>query len=103
AGIWLLRGDFEKGWAEYEWRWQLPEFPYAPPRAFVQERRWDGSPLAGRTILLYAEQGLGDTIQFVRYARLAKEQGATVIVACHAPPLRTRAHCPGTDQLVAHA
>src|SRR5262249_40675713 len=52
----LLLGNFEQGWAEYEWRWQCQ---VSPPRPFTQPR-WDGSPLAGRTILLHAEQGLGD-------------------------------------------
>src|SRR5207248_10831400 len=69
AHLRLQRGDFEKGWAEYEWRWQHPDLL---SRAFAQPR-WDGSALAGRTILLYAEQGLGDTLQFVRYAQRSEE------------------------------
>ncbi len=96
ALIRLLLGDFDRGWPEFEWRWRLPGLR---PRIFTQPR-WDGSPLAGRTLLLYAEQGLGDTLQFVRYARLAKEQGATVIVECQKPLLRLLARCPGIDQLV---
>jgi tetratricopeptide (TPR) repeat protein len=95
--IQLLQGDFDKGWAEYEWVWRRP---YVSPRVFTQPR-WDGSPVAGRTILLYADHGLGDTIQFIRYARLAKEQGATVIVECQKPLRRLLARCPGIDQLVA--
>ena len=99
----LLRsGDFASGLAEYEWRWQtkelkLPDYP---------QPLWDGSPLQGRTILLHPEQGLGDTLQFVRYAALVKAQaqrlagGGTVI--CHGPRLllpllRT---VPGIDQVV---
>jgi tetratricopeptide (TPR) repeat protein len=92
----LLLGDFEKGWAGYEWRWRRPDYSFRP---FTQPR-WDGSPLAGRTILLYAEQGLGDAIQFVRYARLVKEQGATVIVECQKPLRRLLVGCPGIDQIV---
>ncbi len=95
----LLLGDYEQGLAEYEWRLRRAD---APPRVFAQPR-WDGSPLAGRTILLYGEPTellLGDTIQFVRYARLLKEQGGTVIVECPRPLLRLLSRCPGIDHLV---
>src|SRR5436190_341231 len=76
----LLRGDLERGWPEYEWRWKTKQLV---PREFPQPQ-WDGKPLDERTILLHAEQGLGDTIQFVRYAALVKQQNAaaTVIVEC---------------------
>jgi tetratricopeptide (TPR) repeat protein len=74
----LLLGDYEGGWAEYEWRLQCPEF--TPPSTRIPT--WDGSPLAGRTILLHNEQGIGDTLQFVRYAGLVKACGATVLLAC---------------------
>jgi tetratricopeptide (TPR) repeat protein len=97
ALIRLLLGDFDQGWAEFEWRWQLP---INRSRSFTRPR-WDGSSLTGRTILLYAEQGLGDTIQFIRYARLVKALGATVIVECQRPLLRLLARCPDIDRLVA--
>jgi tetratricopeptide (TPR) repeat protein len=100
ALLWLLLGDLEKGWAQFECRWQFPSFPYSPPRAFAQPR-WDGSLLAGRTILLHTEQGLGDSIQFIRFARLLKEQGARVVVESDRPLLRLFTSCPGIDQLVA--
>jgi tetratricopeptide (TPR) repeat protein len=58
----LTLGDYERGFAEYEWRWQREA---SPPRPFDQPM-WDGSDLVGRTILLHAEQGLGDTVMFVR-------------------------------------
>ena len=78
--LWLLQGDFARGWPEYEWRWRTKEFaPYVLPLP-----RWDGSPLQGKTILLSAEQGLGDTIQFIRYAPLVKQRGGTVLLQC--PP-----------------
>jgi tetratricopeptide (TPR) repeat protein len=74
----LLAGKFERGWREYEWRWKLKDhrghtFPLT---------QWDGSDISGRTILLHAEQGFGDAIQFVRYAPLVAERGARVIMQC---------------------
>jgi tetratricopeptide (TPR) repeat protein len=93
----LRTGDWAHGWQEYEWRWQCGELP---ERACAQPR-WDGGELAGRTILLWAEQGVGDTLQFVRFAALVKERGATVLLECPAAlhPLLTS--CGGIDRLVA--
>ncbi len=99
ALAWLLAGDFERGWPEYEWRWQCKDFP-SSKRSFSQPL-WDGSSLAGRTILLHAEQGLGDTIQFVRYAPLVKRRGGTVILECQSALLRLLQSCAGVDRLLA--
>ena len=74
----LLRGDYADAWPGFELRWRLSGFY----RSEAAQPLWDGSPLAGKTILLYAEQGLGDTIQFVRYAPLVKERGGRVVVEC---------------------
>jgi tetratricopeptide (TPR) repeat protein len=96
--LWLLqRGNFEEGWREYEWRWKTPQ---AATRSLPQPL-WDGSPLGGRRILLHAEQGLGDTIQFIRYAALVKRRGGTVIVECQAPLVRLLSRCAGIDELLA--
>jgi tetratricopeptide (TPR) repeat protein len=73
-------GDFANGLSEYEWRWQQKDVPI--PK-FTQPL-WDGSELAGRTILLWAEQGLGDTLQFIRYAPMVAQKGGRVIVSCPA-------------------
>ena len=99
ALAWLLAGDFEQGWPEYEWRWQWKDFP-SSKRSFSQPL-WDGSSLAGRTILLHAEQGLGDTIQFIRYAPLVKSSGGTVILECQPALLRLLQSCAGVDRLLA--
>jgi tetratricopeptide (TPR) repeat protein len=93
---WLLLGNWEQGWPEYEWRWRVKDFPSScRPGA-----RWDGSPLHGQTILLSAEQGLGDTLQFIRYAAMVKEHGGTVVAECHADLLGVLAGCAGIDQLL---
>ncbi|MGH7178881.1 MAG: tetratricopeptide repeat protein, partial [Tepidisphaeraceae bacterium] len=77
----LSAGDYARGWVEYEWRWRSPTFT-SPARDFRQPL-WDGSDAAGRTILVHAEQGFGDTIQFMRYVPMLIERGAKVIVECH--------------------
>ncbi|SHN82875.1 tetratricopeptide repeat protein [Bradyrhizobium erythrophlei] len=74
----LTLGDFEPGWKAYEWRWKTNAF--ADKRRSFRQPQWLGStPIAGKTILLHAEQGFGDTIQFIRYAPLLARSGARVI------------------------
>jgi tetratricopeptide (TPR) repeat protein len=74
----LSLGDFETGWKAYEWRWKTGAF--APRRRSFQAPQWQGGePVAGKTILLHAEQGFGDTIQLIRYARLLAQMGAQVV------------------------
>jgi Tfp pilus assembly protein PilF len=80
----LLRGEYPEGWAEYEWRLRYPE--YSGADLVKAAARWDGAALAGRTILLDAEQGYGDAIQFLRYAPFVAERGGRVMVRC-APEL----------------
>ncbi len=92
---WLILGNFEQGWPEYEWRWQceqsLPSF---------SQPRWDGSFLPDDTILLHVEQGLGDTLQFIRFAPLVKERVGKVVVACQRALVRILARCPGIDLVI---
>jgi tetratricopeptide (TPR) repeat protein len=100
GSLWLLAGEYERGWPEYEWRIRCKEF-LAPPLRGPQPV-WDGSPLEGRTLLLRAEQGFGDALQFIRYAPLVKQQrGGRIIVECQAPLVGLLRTCPGVDQVIA--
>jgi tetratricopeptide (TPR) repeat protein len=96
ALIWLLRGDYERGWPAYEWRWRCKRTTPLPP---LPRPRWDGTPLDGRTILLYGEQGLGDTLQFIRYAPLVKARSGRVVVQCQNALLSLLSRSPGIDGL----
>lgn len=92
----LLLGEFERGFEEYEWRWHRSGYT---PRTFTQPV-WDGCDLTGKTLYLHAEQGLGDTFQFIRYARIAKERGAHVIVSAQSPLITLLGLCPYIDSVV---
>jgi tetratricopeptide (TPR) repeat protein/glycosyltransferase involved in cell wall biosynthesis len=100
ALIWLLQGDYRRGWAQFEWRKRLQsvlldhnEYPGIA---------WNGDALDGRTILLHSEQGLGDAIQFVRYAAEMKRCGAgKVVVEVPAAVVGLLSTVPGVDQVIA--
>ncbi|MHB1939100.1 MAG: tetratricopeptide repeat protein, partial [Acidobacteriaceae bacterium] len=96
ALVLLLTGNFDRGWSEYEWRWRRSVTPPRPFRAPV----WDGSAMEGGTILLHAEQGFGDTLQFVRYAAPVKERVSRVIVECDAVLVPVIATCAAVDAVV---
>ncbi len=80
----LLAGRYAEGWREYEWRWRTRHMA-GGARGFAAPQ-WSGEPLDGRTLLLHAEQGLGDTLQFCRYARLIAGAGRVVMEV--QPPLK---------------
>lgn len=77
ATVYLNLGDLTRGWKEYEWRWEsYPEFKRIYTR-FSDEKRWDGkADITGKSFFLYAEQGMGDTIQFARFVKVLKQRGA---------------------------
>ncbi|MGA2582087.1 MAG: tetratricopeptide repeat protein [Tepidisphaeraceae bacterium] len=80
-GMTLLRlGDFKNGWKEYEWRIPAKVLPLR--RYDYPQPRWTGEELGGKTILIYTEQGFGDTIQFARYLPLVARRGGKIIVQC---------------------
>lgn len=88
ALAYLVAGDYRQGWREYEWRWQRPQ---ARARGFGP--CWEGEGITGRRLLLHAEQGLGDTLQFVRYVPLLADRGARLLLEVQ----------PGLLRLVRHA
>jgi hypothetical protein len=115
ALVWLMLGNFEQGWPALKWRWNRAGI-VSPPG---QKPSWDGTPLDGETILLhpdaglgevppvpllhrsFGDAGLGDTLQFVRYAPLVQQRGGKVLVLCQRPLLRLLAGCRGIDYLAA--
>jgi tetratricopeptide (TPR) repeat protein len=81
AYLLLALGRYAEGWREHEWRWRRKE---QPPRSYPQPL-WRGEPLDGRTILLHAEQGMGDTVQFMRYVPLVATRGGRVLLQVPGP------------------
>ena len=79
ALVLLLLGDFTQGWQLYEWRWRVPAFT-SPRRCFTQPLWHGNESLDGKTVLLHSEQGLGDTVQFSRYASAVASLGAKVVL-----------------------
>src|SRR5215470_10094941 len=72
----LLLGRYEGAWADYEWRWKAEDCPSPPPA--IAAPPWCGEDLTDRSIAVYAEQGFGDIIQFVRYLPLLAQRNAKV-------------------------
>jgi tetratricopeptide (TPR) repeat protein len=95
----LALGEYAQGWPEYEWRWNTPD--RAPIRRDLRRPQWRGDqPLDGRTVLLHAEQGFGDMLQFARYVPMVAACGAKVILETPhelVPLLRTLA---GVSELI---
>lgn len=98
AYLLLSLGQFQEGWAEHEWRWKMAGFS-TKLRDF-QAPLWRGESLEGATILLHCEQGMGDTLQFVRYASLVAAREGKVILEVQ-PRLRTLlSSLPGVSQVI---
>ncbi len=94
--LWLLLGEYRRGWPEYIWRWRCPG---APARRFRQPL-WDGANLGGRTILLHDDQGLGDFMQMIRFAPLVQRRGGVVVVECPLPLVPLLRGAAGIDRLI---
>jgi len=98
AMLLLHRGDFTAGWAAYEWRWRSTLLDGGRPD--IAAPLWCGGTLDGKTLLIHAEQGFGDTLQFCRYVPLAAARGARVILAVPAPLVRLLGNLPGASLVV---
>jgi len=96
----LLRGEFEEGWRYYEWRLKNEELEVSERK--FEQAQWTGAePLEGRTILLHAEQGFGDTIQFCRYVDLVAERGADIVLEVQEPLVKLLSSLSSAPKLVA--
>jgi hypothetical protein len=95
----LLQGDYAAGWRLHEHRWATEQ--RGAGRGFGAPLWLGDAPVAGRTILLHAEQGLGDTLQFARYAPLLAERGARVILEVPPPLVALLAGLGGVERIVA--
>jgi hypothetical protein len=98
ANVLLLTANFTRGWKEYVWLWKTKD--YMKRRRDFSQPSWNGSDIRGRTILLYAEYGFGDTIQFIRFAPLVAECGATVIVECQRELASLLHHSEGMQKVI---
>jgi Tfp pilus assembly protein PilF len=93
----LLQGRFAEGWEGFEWRLKTSR----ARRDFFTANQWDGRPIPGKTILLHAEQGLGDTLQFCRYVPLVAARGGEVVLAVQPPLAVLLAQLPGAARTFA--
>jgi tetratricopeptide (TPR) repeat protein len=94
----LMRGELVEGFAEYEWRSKMEDFP-SPKREFEMPR-WRGENLHDRTIIVHDEQGAGDAIQFARFAPLLSLLGARVFLECNGQLVRLLSGLPGIEGVV---
>ena len=99
AEVRLLLGDFDRGWIKYEWRSQAEQLRDSR-RGFTRPLWLGRNEITGKTILLHAEQGFGDTIQFCRYVPLVAERGACVILEVQEPLRELMSSLAGTTQVV---
>lgn len=93
----LLDGRFKEGWEMNEVRWSVNEL--GAPRYDFNKPRWDGSDLHGKTILLYGEQGFGDTIQFARYIPMVLARGGRIILGCQTEVVRLLQQMKGVENV----
>jgi hypothetical protein len=94
----LLVGAYETGLPGLEWRWRVPRFP-SPPRNFSQPR-WQGEDFSGRRLLLHAEQGIGDSLQLIRFIPMVAARGGSVILEVQKPLVALITSVPGLSHAI---
>jgi len=94
----LLTGDFERGWPAYETRFNAPG---VPPKPGYPQPEWQGEDIRGSRILVYGEQGLGDTLQFLRFCRPLAERGASVTLLCRPRVAALARTAAGIERVIA--
>ena len=92
----LVTGELDEGWQEYEWRFAVNVYDRKFDRPL-----WSGQPLAGASILIHAEQGFGDTLQFIRYIPAVAERGGKVVLEVPASLVRLARTVAGASEVVA--
>lgn len=98
-GLCLLSiGRWREAWPLYEWRYRDPNFPHRLPQ--VNFPRWNGEPLTGRSITIWSEQGNGDHIQYIRFAKWFRDRGAHVIFRCLPALVELLSTCPFPHRVV---
>ncbi len=93
---WLITGNYEQGWPEHEWRWKLKKYY----RRKLSQPMWEGERFEGKRLLIFVEQGLGDTLHFARYIPMVKAFGGTVILETQPPLESLMKIAPGVDEVV---
>jgi hypothetical protein len=102
AVVWLSQGDFALGWQEFEWRWKTAEGRAWQAHRGISRPPWLGAEdIGGKTILLYSEKGLGDTLQFCRFAKSVHDLGATVLLQVQEPLVEMLEPLNGVSQVFA--
>jgi tetratricopeptide (TPR) repeat protein len=96
----LLQGRLREGWAEYAWRWKTGKL--VSRRMVFPQAEWSGEPLVGKTILLHAEQGFGDALQFARFGSVLAALGGRVILGVFEPLTRLLRSVPGIAGVIGH-
>jgi tetratricopeptide (TPR) repeat protein len=94
----LANGAFDAGWDEYEWRWEYSGFPSR--RRNFKQPLWQGENFENQVLLVHAEQGMGDHLQFARFIPLIAARGGKVVLECHGPLLKLFEHYSDQVQIV---
>ena len=94
----LTLGDMKAGWEQNEWRWETLQM--LPDRRNFAQPQWRGEAAEGRTLLIHAEQGFGDTLQFCRYVQLVAARRIRIILEVQKPLIRLLGNLPGVEQVI---